>query len=110
MLEQMEMLLRQVMADIDSLSTAAAESPVSAAVPLDPVSLQERLERLGHALEFDLGAAEPLLAEIRAGVNGTPMESNIATIAARVEVFDIDTALALLTELQDELKPATGGI
>ena len=43
---------------------------------------------------YDLGAAEPLLAELRAGVAGTPLEPEIAAIAARVDVFDIDAALA----------------
>ena len=55
-----------------------------------PVPCATLLARLAHALEYDLGAAESLLAELRAGVAGTPLEPDVAAVAALVDDFDID--------------------
>ncbi|MFZ3174866.1 MAG: response regulator [Thiobacillus sp.] len=104
-LEDMRTLLQAVMRDIDSLAATAA--PLPAAVPLDPVLLFECLARLGRALDNDLGAAESLLLELCAGVAGSPLEPEIASIAALVDVFAIDEARAQLRILLERLKPAT---
>ena len=103
--EEMAAILHDVMRDIDSL--AAGQTPTSTPVstPLSPERLRERLERLGEALDYDLGSAEPLLAELRAGVAGTPLEAKIAAIAARIDVFDIDSAQALLSQLMTNPSP-----
>jgi len=106
-LEEMNVMLQDVMRDIDSLATPPEKPPGPTVIPLDPDQLCERLERLYKALEFDLGDAEPLLAELRAGVRGTPLESEIAAIAAKVDVFDIDAAQTLLAELNDRPNPKT---
>ena len=45
------------------------------------------MQRLTEALDYNLGAAEPLILELRAGVSGTPLEPEIAAIAAQVDVF-----------------------
>ena len=98
-LDAMRTLLEQVLHDIASLDSGSA-APTSDATPLAPDRLRDRLERLAHALAYDLGAAEPLLAELREGVAGTPLETSIASIAALVDVFDIDTALEQLSALE----------
>ena len=41
-----------------------------------------------------------MLAELREGVAGTSLEINIASIAALVDAFDIDTALEQLSALE----------
>jgi len=97
-LDALRTLLEQVLHDIASLDSHSA-APTPAAAPLAPERLRDRLERLAHALAYDLGAAEPLLAELREGVAGTSLETNIASIAALVDVFDIDAALGQLNAL-----------
>jgi HPt (histidine-containing phosphotransfer) domain-containing protein len=98
-LDKAEALLLAVLQDIDSLAVAPAPTLASAAAPLAADALRALLARLSHALEYDLGAAEPLLAELRAGVAGTPLEAEVAAVAALVDVFDIDAALVQLKQL-----------
>ena len=101
-LDALRSLLQQVLDDIDALaerSAGAAPAP-GTAVPLASARLDELLHRLADALTHDLGVVEPLLAELRAGTAGTPLEAEIVAIAALVDVFDIDRALARLHALQ----------
>ena len=98
-LDQLDRLLQNVMRDIDTL-TATPTMAVSPAAALDPGQLRDRLQRLGEALNYDLGRAEALLAELRAGVVDSPLAPHIAAIAAQLEVFDIDAAQALLNQVQ----------
>jgi len=107
-LDALERLLQAVMSDIDRLADSGAAPAVERA-PLDPVQLREGLERLAQALEYDLGAVEPLLADLRAGVAGTPLESDLAGIAARADVFDIDGARNLSSELLERLGTTAPG-
>jgi hypothetical protein len=58
-------------------------------------------------LEYDLGAAEPVLLELRAGLAGNPLEAELTAIAGQVDVFDIDAALARVNELQKRLEPVS---
>jgi PAS domain S-box-containing protein len=105
-IDDMRALLQDVIRDIDSLAAPSLEQPTApAAVPLDPGQLRQRLERLAEALIYDLGAVEPLLADLRAAQSGTPLEAEIDAIAAKVEVFDIDAAQALLRKLQVPQNP-----
>jgi len=103
-LEQLDSLLSAVMRDIDSLSAHSALTAAPVATPLNPPQLIERLQRLAAVLETDLGAVDPLLTELRAGVVGTPMAADIAAIAAAADVFDIDAAIALLSALRTRLR------
>lgn len=103
-LAQMRELLQTVMQDIDGLAVSATLPIAPAAVPLESVEVRARLARLAEALDYDLGAAEPLLAELRAGVSGTVLEPEITAIAAQVDVFAIDEALNLLNALQTRLQ------
>ncbi|OYW37770.1 MAG: hypothetical protein B7Z35_08955 [Hydrogenophilales bacterium 12-61-10] len=99
-LDALRTLLEQVLRDIDRLDAGPAAAPVPAAAQLSPETVRDRLARLTYALTHDLGAAEPLLIELRKGVAGTSMEAPIDTIAALVDVFDIDTALAYVKALE----------
>ena len=102
-LDEVDALLQQVMKEIDGLNALAAQVSSAVAVPLAPYALKILLTRLVHALQFDLGAAEPLLAELRAGTAGTTLEADAAAIAAFADDFDIDAALARLKQLQASL-------
>jgi len=92
--------LRQVMREIDALDDSPSRSASPAGAPLAPEALRAMLSRLAKALVYDLGAAEPLLAELRVGVVGTSMETEVAAIAALVDVFDTDAALTRLSNLE----------
>jgi len=88
-----------VMRDIDGLATVAPPAPV-VAVPLAPEAVRGLLADLERALKYDLGGAEPVLARLRAAAAGTPLATEIGAIAALVDVFDIDAALAQLHKLE----------
>ncbi|WP_296893473.1 response regulator [Thiobacillus sp.] len=106
-LADMHAQLQAVMQDIDSVASHLPQTPLLAAAPLDAAGIRDRLGRLGQALDDDLGAAEPLLLELRAGVCGTPLEPDMATLAAHVDVFAIDEARMQLRTLQERLKSET---
>jgi hypothetical protein len=61
------------------------------------------LDRLAGVLENDLGAAETVLAELRSGVAGGDLEPVVDEIAAKVDIFAIDDAQALLVKLRRQL-------
>jgi PAS domain S-box-containing protein len=101
-LEELQACLRDLLRDIDSLPP----EPVAALAgehPLQALPLHELLGRLADALENDLGVAEDLLAGLLAGVRGTAWELDVAALAARIDVFDLDEAQALLKKLQQQL-------
>jgi HPt (histidine-containing phosphotransfer) domain-containing protein len=102
-IDELADLLRRAMSEIDHLATPASHESAPAGEPLPPGVLRDLLARLTHALEFDLGAAEPLLTQLRTGVAGTSLESDIAILAALADDFDIDGALAKLRELDTTL-------
>ena len=98
-LDQLGHLLQNVMRDIDTLA-ATPTMPAAPGAALDPEQLRDRLQRLSEALNYDLGRAEALLAELRTGVGDSPLAQKIAAIAAQLEVFDIDAAQALLGQVK----------
>jgi CheY-like chemotaxis protein len=106
-LEALRVSLHQVMQDIDHLGAAAPLSAAPTAPPLAETQILEKLDALAHALEYDLGAAEPLLVELRAGVREPRWAEDIAAIAGHVDQFDIDLAKPLLTQLRDRIQPRT---
>ncbi|MFO1421870.1 MAG: response regulator [Candidatus Competibacteraceae bacterium] len=103
-LAHFQTLLAAVMQDIDHLTAHAAPPLPTTAPPLARAALGERLQRLAEALDYNVAAAEPLILELRAGVSGTPLEPEIATIAAQIDVFAIEEALAQINALQDRLQ------
>ena len=95
--------VHEVIADIDSLGASSTPAPLPA---LGPEQLRERLVQLVHALEYDLGAADALLADLLAGVRDTPLAPEISAIAAHIDEFSLDEALRQLRQLQERLTPA----
>ena len=110
-LAAMRARLAAVMADIDRLTIREAMAtaggaeaiPVTAPARLEPAQVRELLASLDQALQMDLGAAEPLIEALRDGVRDTSLEAEVATLAAQVDIFDIDTARESLTRLRDQL-------
>ncbi len=100
--ERLRQLLQQVMAEIDGLAVPSAVAPAASAA-LGRDELLDKLAALASLLESDLGAAEASLAELRAGVAGGEMEQAVTEIAAKVDVFAIDEALALIKTLRERL-------
>ena len=98
-LEQLQAAFVGVLEDIDRLGRLDDPPSQTSTQRLEPDVLRERLLQLAHALEYDLGAAEPLLEELKVGVAGTPMEAAINNIAGLVDVFDIDAAQEQLRSL-----------
>jgi two-component system sensor histidine kinase/response regulator len=95
--------LAALLDDIDSLPGGAPQrsgEPVLAAAALAAL-----LGQLAHALEYDLGRANGLLAELRAGTVGTAAAGPIAAIAARADAFAIDDAVQLARTLRARLAP-----
>jgi signal transduction histidine kinase/CheY-like chemotaxis protein/HPt (histidine-containing phosphotransfer) domain-containing protein len=97
--DEADALLQQLMSEIAGLPSGVEPPPVAAA-RLDRDALRPLLKRLAHALDYDLGAVEALLGELRAGVQGTPLAANVAALAAMIDVFDIDGARAQLKKLE----------
>ena len=108
-LDELQALLLGVLEEIDCIALRQEASNVSSGPPISAQQLLDRLENLRLALEYDLGLAEPLLAELRSGIGESPWRREIASLAARVDVFDIDGAHAELRNLQEKLKQANGG-
>ena len=99
LLDDVETLLRQAMAEIDRLDLNG-RGFVAAARQASAAELAELAARLADALENDLGAMEPALDALRAATAGGPYEPAVAEIAALADVFDIDGALGRLAQLQ----------
>jgi len=102
-LDELHLLALDLFADIDRLDS---EAEVAAApIILDLAHVNLLLLQLGQALEYDLGRVESVMNELQAGVLGTHLQTDLAAIAARVDVFDIDVALSLLADLKKRLSP-----
>ena len=108
LLDEAETLLRQAIEEIDGLKSPGAQPRKLPTAPLSNNALDALLTRLAHALEYDLGAAEPLLAKLCAGVAGTPLEAHANTLALLADSFDIDAALAKVAEMQSSLAESAG--
>ncbi|QSA99561.1 PAS domain S-box protein [Methylomonas sp. EFPC1] len=101
-IEQLRDLLQQVMTDIDSLTPP----PTPAALPAQPLSVEAisaKITRLMAVLESDLGAAEALIGDLRKGTAGSEFEADFEAIAAEVDAFNIDQAIAMLVAVQQRL-------
>ena len=98
-LDQAEALLLCVLSEIKSIAEPVSLLPPGAIAPLSPPLLRKLVNQLERALESDLGAAEPVLAQLLTGARGTPIEQEISAIAALVDVFEIDAAQAKLQRL-----------
>ena len=108
-LESAAHLLLQIMTEIDSLA-AGNSTPETASAPLSRAEIIDRLDRLEHALEYDQGAADELLAELQAGTTDQAdmlAAEAISAIAAKADLFESDEALALLRALRQRLQQDT---
>lgn len=105
-LESMEVLMQQVLQDIGALGTTTKSAEAAVSV-MDVNQLREHLEGLKQALNYDLGSAEKILSQLLSGVSGTPLYVEVAAIAGKVDMFEIDAAQALLTQLQHRMKTST---
>lgn len=113
LLDELQGLVQDLFADIDRLDSAAeaartianANTDALATASLDATQVNVLLQQLRQALEYDLGSVEPVMGRLQAGVSGTRLQADLAAIAASVEVFDIDAALALLSDLEKRLSP-----
>jgi signal transduction histidine kinase/CheY-like chemotaxis protein/HPt (histidine-containing phosphotransfer) domain-containing protein len=99
-LDRLHEALQRVVAEIDGLDEQASGAPGVAAAPLGPEQVRTLIERLDHALRYDVGAADALVETLRGGVAGTPLAADVAALAERIDVFDLDAALAQLHTLQ----------
>jgi PAS domain S-box-containing protein len=91
-------LLQRLNDEIDGLSLADVAIPIPGVALLND-ELCARLTRLAMLLESDLGQAELLLTELRAGVAGTAAEQAMTEIATTVDRFAIDDALSQIDKL-----------
>ena len=100
LLDELDALFDAAMAEIDSLPGNAPPPPASTARPIDPAQLHTLLARLTQALTYDLGAAESVLAALRTAAAGSTLEAAVTTLAAQVDVFEIDDARAQIRKLE----------
>jgi signal transduction histidine kinase/DNA-binding response OmpR family regulator/HPt (histidine-containing phosphotransfer) domain-containing protein len=100
MLLRAEQQLVEAIGEIDALTPVGSRFVHGAARPLTHAAIRALLERLAYALEYDLGAVEGLLGELRAGTADMPLAADIEALAAEVDVFDLDAARHRLGELK----------
>ena len=101
-LARMDALLKQVMDDIDSLAAPKGMTPDST-TQLSDGEIASKVSRLQALLETDLGAAQATLAELRSGVADSLLQTLIRDVAEKIDLFEIDEALALLNDLNTQL-------
>ena len=85
--------------EIDGIGKVDCTAQSSVDAPLSQPSLDALLSQLAQALESDLGAAEPILAQLLKGTRGTRIEQEISAIAALIDDFEIDAAHTRLQRL-----------
>lgn len=100
--EKMQALLQAVIRDIDSISLTETTVP-SPSKNFSHNILLEKISMLLSLLENDLGQTETLLTELRIGTIGGEFEAQLAKIATQIDIFNIDQATILLTNLQQRL-------
>jgi PAS domain S-box-containing protein len=100
-------LLAEALGEIDGVLASDAEPAAVTAEPLAMAELAQLLDELEQALRYDLGAAEPLMTRLRAGVAGGGLALEVASLAALVDNFEIDAALDRLAALRSASKDET---
>ena len=99
-LARLDELLGQALGGIDTVLAGTATLEPVTAVPLAAEELKALLDDLERALRYDLGAAEPLVMRLRAGVGDGRLAGEAAELASLIESFDIDGALERLAALR----------
>ena len=105
LLDSLRQLLQQVMVEVDELATPEVALPAITQA-LGREELIVKLAILASLLEYDVGAVESPLAQLRVGVVGAEAEQAVAEIAAKVDLFAIDEALAQINSLRARLSTA----
>ncbi|MES2320206.1 MAG: response regulator [Pseudomonadota bacterium] len=108
-LDAMRNLLAQLVADIDSVAAAVPQPAAGGGAVMPAPSVIALLAQLANALEYDLGRAASLLAELRAGAVGTSEAEAIGAIARNADAFAIDEAVGLANALRERLELAATG-
>ncbi len=90
-------LLARLVDDIDSLTDEPAAGETGPTLTTE--ELRNLLERVAHALEYDLGAVESMLVQLRAGTAGTPLADDVSALCERFDVFDIEGASVVLRRI-----------
>ncbi|MFL9878467.1 response regulator [Herbaspirillum rhizosphaerae] len=103
----MRNLLSSLTVEIDSIARTAAAAPDTSSASLSQASLIALIEELETALEYDLGRAESLLAELHAGSVGTRVAAAINEIAVCADAFDTSKAVRLVIALRQRLLAET---
>ena len=103
-LDAVEARLNRVMTEIDGLDTDIAIPKTG--TPMDTERTLDCLARLRHALEYDVGAVEALLGDLRAGL-APDFQPALREIAAKTDLFAIDEAVALIDALRTTLVSGT---
>ena len=96
-LDRTAQLWEQIIAEIDTLAAAAPTLLPERAAPTP--SIVSLLERISHALEYDIGAIDTPLAQLQAATDNTDLGKEVQKLRARIEVFDIDGAAALIQRI-----------
>jgi PAS domain S-box-containing protein len=99
---QLRDTLQQLMTEIDQLK-ALPPVAVTATRQLSRDEMLAKLAALAMLLENDLGAADALLNELRAGITEADAAAQIREIAASIDVFDINTAQAGIKHLREHM-------
>ncbi len=97
----MEALLADLLAEIAELAAtgnAGRMADRGAAAP--PADVAAILEKLAHALEHDLGAAEDLMEQLRGSLTDSRYRDAVAEIGNKLDRFAIDDAQIQLAELR----------
>ena len=100
LLADIDSRLAALLGGIEALGGMRAAAPEAAPVAVDAATLRADLRSLAESLQYDLGAAEGLLERVRVALAGSPLAEKVERVAAHVEVFEIDTALAILDQLE----------
>lgn len=100
--KHLKRLLRQLVDEIDGLAAQTPAAPVATEV-LERDELLSRLATLATLLESDLGQAESVLEELITDMAGGETEQAMTEIAAEVDKFAIDEALARIDTLRSRL-------
>ncbi|MBA3022825.1 MAG: response regulator [Gammaproteobacteria bacterium] len=100
--EQMREALRQLTLEIDSLK-ATPPATITATRQLSRDETLAKLAALAMLLENDLGVADALLTELRAGIVEADAAAFIRQIAASIDVFAIDEAQTRIQSLREHL-------
>lgn len=99
-IEHLQQLLQQALNELDGLAVVA---PAANAAPIEHKELLAKLATLSWLLEHDLGAAEQLLAELRAASPDHATATALNEIAAHADLFAVDAALERINALCTQL-------